>query len=252
MSIWLLANTVGVLAPETRVTDASNVKVPEAESRGIDVIRGGPRSLKWRQSGVSARRIWYVNKWRDFKADFCVWVGARHRAGTIYNIRRSNGDYSNMVTVKSGVVNGPYSGMAGEDLVFQFPEESAAMFGLETGGGVEMRQLYFGKSLEFERVPPQSVVQFQPVPVWAPAVRHAGNYYKLHATSQITFVVDDDLLVSYQRLPKDDPVFLWDPSGDHIRHRLWHCLVSQEQVVRLDDNLNTLTLDVNILKHGDG
>lgn len=264
MGLWLLANTVGRDAAEIRVTDNTNVEVAASEAEGIDVIRGGPRSLKWTQSGTNQRRIAYVNKSGLGTATHCVIVDAALHEGKVLHVYGWD-DYAASGSAMHGAAPTPLIGIDQRDWAFElttsFPDAEAfgVSFGISDTYSKTVRQIYFCDGLEFDHA---SAVQFQRVPVHASAVPHCGNFYKIHATATMTVgpVTRADI-DTYYALPKEDPVFFYDDTGgsdygDHILHKLWHCIIAGEQVVvdynDNDEEMLFIALELSILKHGNG
>lgn len=263
MGLWLLANTVARDAAEIRVTDNTNVQVADSEAEGIGVIRGGPRSLKWTQSGTDARRIVYVNRSGLGTATHCVIVDAVLHEGETIHVWGWD-DYAASGSAMHGAAPTPLVGIDQTDWVFElttsFPDAEA--FGVNFPSGYEktVRQIYFCNGLDFDHA--VGPVQFTRVPVHSPAVQHCGHYFKLHATASITLgPITRAKLETFNSLPLHDVVFLYDDTGsseegDHIPHKLWQCIViGQESTVAYQDNTSELLfldLELGLLKHGDG
>lgn len=264
MGLWLLANTVGRDAAELRLTNNGNGPVGASESVGIDVLRGGPRSLKWVQTGgTDARKFAYINKSGLGAATHCVVVDAAAHGGANVDVIGWE-DYTSDSTVMHGAAMTPLVGIDGSDWVFELTTEftAAEAYGITFPAGYEktVRQVYFCNGLEFS----QSVgpVPFTRVPVHAPAVQHCGNFYKLHATAALTLgPVTRAKMDKFYSLPLHEPVFLYDDTGegdvgDHLPQRLWHCiLMGNDSTVPYQDNTSELLfidLDLGILKHGNG
>lgn len=225
------------------------------------MLRGGPRSLKWKQTGgTDARRFAYIDKAGQGAATHCVVVdAAAHGSANVDVIGWE--DYTSDSSTMHGAAMTPLVGIGGRDWVFELTTEfpTAEAYGITFPGGYAktVRQVYFSKGLEFDHA--VGPVQFTRVPVHAPAVQHCGNFYKLHATASLTLgPITRAKLDAFNALPLHDPIFVYDDTGveaygDHIPHRLWHVIVTgQDSVVNYNDNaaeLIFLTLEVGILKH---
>lgn len=258
MSLWILANTVSQAAADFRITDVSNV---EQVDPGLNNLRGGPRTWKVAQEGSLTHQYVYVNKAGGLEATHAVIAGASGLAGAnIY--ARSWATYTGSSTIHEFYA--PFSedtyGIDGSDFVIPLGAVSGKdAFGLTVTTStdtVNFLKLYFCQGLEFPYAQP--VLLFRKTPVWAPAVRHDRNYYKLHGEASITLLNCTRAMVdSFLELPMLDPVFLYDETGgsdygDFLPEKLWHCIIRSYLVSAQRDDLNAISLQVGILKHGVG
>lgn len=266
MGLWLLANTVGRDAAELRYTNSSNTEQP---ATNLDNLRGGPRSLKFDQGALATRRYVYLNKAGGLAASHMVVANAAALEGLATSIMSWDAYPGSLTSYSTydapASFSEPTYGIDGSDWVWAHgvgvSNRQAFGFQVATGGtGIDLLKIYFCQGMEFDYA--AGTVQFQRVPVHAQAVQHCGNFYKLHATASLTLgPITRAGLDTYYGIPKDDPVFLFDDTGgedygDHIPHKLWHCVImGEESVVEYSDNSEELifvSIEIGILKHGNG
>ena len=269
MSLWLIANTVARDAVDILVTNGSGTEASEAQSQGVDIIKGGPRSFKWTHPvEASGNRITYWSKRENLNFRFCVLVDAKRQEGRVVRVRFYKEFFDTPVTVTERTIGSPYIGISGADYVIHhtstLPILDADGIMLELSGlaseSRDLRQVYFDLGLEFAKQ--SGGVQFERVPVWSPAVAHGGHHYKLHAIGRFTVgpmtraVVD-----AYNDVPKHDPVFFYDDTGeagygDYLPHKLWHCVILSDDVevdyTDGDGELLFINFEVGLLKSGSG
>lgn len=265
MGLWLLTNTASRDSTKIIATNASNGAVGAAERRGVDCIRGGPRFLKWTQSGSADRIVGYVNKTVPMDATHMVMVDAAlHEEATTREIRQYSaypGTYSAITADFAGEC-----GVDGRDcvrvLTQQTGNEGLAVLIAGTYAKT-LRQLYFCQGLEFKEA---SQVSFTKVAAWNAPTLYEGHAYKLHGRASFTAgPLTRSQAETYRNLPKHDPVFFYDDSGttnrgDHIPHKLWHCIILSEAVVvnyaecaeDEGQDMVFISFEVGILKTGVG
>lgn len=264
MGLWLLANTFGYEAAEMRFTNFDSIDhADDADDGGMmESARGGPRSLgiPIDLPGGNNRLLSYVNTNNSFTPPtHFVGVDFTTQLDATFKLLEWNDTLSGYNEIyEQAPFEGPLVGIDYSDFVVAFvPSAPIGAYSVKLSSGTyTARQLYLCAGLEFEAQGPS--LEFQKTPVTDPAVYHKGNWWKLYGVAHFAVTnVDAELRDAYQALPKDDAVFFYDDTGgddygDFIPHKLWHCLILEEQITQAFDDLYQIDFTVGLLKHGDG
>lgn len=266
MGLWLLCNTASDEAADFRITDTSDVELSAGESEGLDNLRGGHRGLKFRYDVADASRFVYTRnagggittpthvviadsavalgpdkdlsllEWEDYPGSF----------GTVAS-------YTGFEETLIGIDGRDWVG-AWDSILIGNPESVGIQ--LDGGTAADMGKLYICAGQEF-RFRAGSLV-FTKVPVWAEAVRCAGNWFKLYGQAKFGVIgLSRANVADYLALPKNDAVFFYDDTGgddygDFLPHKLWHSVILEDVVTQYFDDFYGIDFSIGILKAGNG
>lgn len=254
MALILITNQASRDSVELVVTDTADA----AESyTDIDVLRGGPRYLNWTSIATTAKRFVYVNKSDGLTADYIVVTRMdRHTSKNVkvYSWDTYSGSRDTAI-FDDAAFSETLIGIESQDWCFAFGSEATTKSGLglsleSTAATKTLSQVYFGVGLSFSNISERGDLKFQRVPIHDKPMKHEGHYYRLYGIAEFTVTeVTSADLDTYYDLPKDDPVFFYDSSGNFIEDKLWHCVILEEQVTVVHDELNEIRFRVGILDH---
>lgn len=255
MSLLILPNSAWQYAAQIKPTDTSNVNT--TDTVGIENVVGGHRHHFW-QTSTADRRLVYVDLSARMNATHCIVAGATDFANHSFKVL-SWSDYSATMTTEydSGAAfAGPYVGKQSSDFIYEFAARRTARegFGIElaagTGGGwiKTVNKMYFADAFTINF---GSIVRFTP-----------SRFPERYTYRKQTYLIEErwslvaDNLTAAEKASfegiynlHDEPVFIYDSSGDIIPYKLLHGMISNYIVTALFNDMYRIDFEVLAIRN---
>lgn len=252
MTLILLANTVADAAAQIIQTDSSDV---ETSTGHHECVEQGTRLTYWNAGVTAARRIAYVNKTNKLSADYMVLLDAVNHVG--YSLKTlSWSDYPSTLTTHETktLAAGDLVGPNARDYVYAFSslQTNKEAFGIElasSGYNKTVTSLYFGAGFEMEYFAAERGLEFVPVAEGSAPIQYGRDLYFL--SGQLSFDVGNltqDNIDSFNALPDDEPMLLYDSSGDILEHKLLHCILLDSEVYAAFNDLYAIRFTFGVIR----
>jgi len=252
MSLILLANTVADAAAQIIQTDSSDVATASGHH---ECVEQGTRLTYWNAGATAARRIAYINKTNKLSADYMVLLDAVNHVG--YSLKTlSWSDYPSTLTTHETKT------LAAEDLVgpnardyvyaFSSLQSNKEAFGIElasSGYNKTVTSLYFGVGFEMNYFAAERGLEYSPIPEGAQPVQYKRDLYFL--SGQLSFDVGNltqDDIDSFYALPDQEPMLLYDASGDILEHKLLHCILLNADIHAAFNDLYAISFSFGVIR----
>lgn len=257
--IHFLSNTAGRAATKILVTN--NVDVEQtAEYGGIRNILGGGRHLVYTQTGTVTRRLVYLNKGGTLSFNYLFIRNSNYNSGNTINIRQwttysSSG--SNLMT--SVNLNSYRVGRTLRDSIVPVSNSGTIeACGIEGGNGYQANygQIFFSQAVSVDAIGGGFAYTRQVLPERSQQIKHMHNWYHLEAIRDIILVLDKATIASYWKIPKEDPLVIYDDAsnggvGALIPDKAIYGIILSEKIYPVANDLYQLSITFGELREWD-
>ena len=239
MALKLIVNSVWQNCPQVKVTDLSDAATADTDNPANFV--GGPRHIRYAQSGTGDRRFVYVNKAGGLTCDTLVIADASSFVGHGVQVH-SWATYTGATTVafSASAFAETLYGPNGSDWVASLGTISSKQaFGVDifagTGGAFSkvVNKIFFGTAYTFNYN-----YDLQISPNWSRVLLRRQSYLTEYQATLSVEGLSKTELDSFQALYNllEEPFFLWDSDGTRLSQRLWYVITLELRISpRFDD-----------------